>query len=253
MDVIDVAVVVVVGAVAGDLVEVGPDVRRQVRVLQPCAGVDDRDGDAGGVGELPRAGQVEHAAVRDRPLVVLAVVGARGRALALWRRRQAAGQYRLRSDRELMPSWRATSRFIAKPLRSWAGGELERPRADARERALQGAPAQVAEQRPAVAGPQVDAVAAHRVHGLRPQPGLADADAEAGAAQRPRVEVRERLVLREGLEADPDPGALAAAPFAAEPVGVGELAADRFGQPAVDDLLVEPAQLEGGEQAATWR
>ena len=66
----------------------------------------------------------------------------------------------------------------------------------------------------------------------------------------------ERLVLGEGLVADDDPRPGLALRVPAEPVGVDELAAHRLGQPAVDHLLVEPAQGErvqqprGGVQAA---
>ena len=47
VDVVDVAVVVVVDAVARDLAEVGPDVRREVGVVELRPGVDDGDRDAG--------------------------------------------------------------------------------------------------------------------------------------------------------------------------------------------------------------
>ena len=76
----------------------------------------------------------------------------------------------------------------------------------------------------------------------------ADRDAVAAGAQRLGVEVRERLVLGEVLIADDDPRPGLALRGPAEPVGVDELAADRLGQPAVDHLLVEPAQRERGQQ-----
>jgi hypothetical protein len=83
----------------------------------------------------------------------------------------------------------------------------------------------------------------------RPEPAdRPDAHAVAGAAQRLGVDVRERLVLVEGLEADADPRPFPACARAAEPVGVGELATHGLGDAAVDDLLVEAAQLQRGEQ-----
>ena len=44
-------------------------------MVEPRAGVDHRDDDAGAARELPRAGKVEHGAGRDRPLLALARVG----------------------------------------------------------------------------------------------------------------------------------------------------------------------------------
>ena len=55
MDVVDVAVAVVVDAVARDLAEVRPDVRREVGVVEPRAGVDDRDDDARALRESAHA------------------------------------------------------------------------------------------------------------------------------------------------------------------------------------------------------
>ena len=59
VDVVDVAVAVVVDAVARDLAEVGPDVRRQVGVIELDPAVDDRDRDARALRERPgvRAGR----------------------------------------------------------------------------------------------------------------------------------------------------------------------------------------------------
>ena len=88
----------------------------------------------------------------------------------------------------------------------------------------------------------------------RNPPDAAHGHAEARAAQRRGVHVRERLVLGEVLEADDDPRAGAPArPVAAEPVGVDELAADRLGQAAVDDLLVERRAAAASRAAGTRR
>ena len=75
VDVVDEAVAVVVDAVARDLAEVRPHVRRQVRVLDPGAAVDHGHRHAGTLGELPRARQVEHRPWSDRPLLALERVG----------------------------------------------------------------------------------------------------------------------------------------------------------------------------------
>ena len=74
-------------------------------------------------------------------------------------------------------------------------------------------------------------------------------DPVAAGAQRLGVEVGERLVLGEVLVADDDPRSRLALGRSAQPVGVDELAAHRLRQPAVDHLLVEPAQGERGEQS----
>ena len=47
VDVVGEAVLVVVGSIAGDLAEVRPGVRRQVRVIELGAAVEHGDGDAG--------------------------------------------------------------------------------------------------------------------------------------------------------------------------------------------------------------
>src|SRR5262249_24208377 len=60
VDVIDVAVVVVVDAVAGDFAGVGPDVGGQVGVVVVDAALDDGDGDAAGAGgRVPGLGGVD--------------------------------------------------------------------------------------------------------------------------------------------------------------------------------------------------
>ena len=69
VDVVDVAVAVVVDAVARHLVEVGPDVRREVRVVEPRAGVDHGDDDARATRDLPRGREVEHGVGRHCPLL----------------------------------------------------------------------------------------------------------------------------------------------------------------------------------------
>ena len=68
VDVVDVAVAVVVGAVARHLAEVDPDVRREVGVLEPRARVDHRHHDARALRERPTPRQVEHRAGRASPI-----------------------------------------------------------------------------------------------------------------------------------------------------------------------------------------
>ena len=112
VDVVDVAVAVVVGAVAGHLLEVGPDVRREVGVVELGAGVDDRDDRAGALGETPRAREVEHAALGERPLLVLQRLGGGERARGL--------QRAVRSLIVSSASRRAVSVLVANTLRFWA-------------------------------------------------------------------------------------------------------------------------------------
>ena len=68
-------------------------------------------------------------------------------------------------------------------------------------------------------------------------------------SQRLGVDVGERLVLGEVLEADHDARPVPRPARAVEAVDVDELAADRLRQPAVDHGLVEPAQQQRGERA----
>jgi hypothetical protein len=104
--VVDVAVAVVVDSVAGSLVEVRPDVRAQVDVVQPGAGVKDRDRHAAAFGEIPGIGQVEHSAGGNRPLVTLQRLGVglgnpRAGALAVAGGWPVARQVRQGADAEL--------------------------------------------------------------------------------------------------------------------------------------------------------
>ena len=196
----------------------------------------------------PGAGQVEHAAGRHRPLLALERVGRR-----VLRPRARRGD--LRPEPRQVGQLPDPERLRDVPLHREAVAvlrrrERERLGADAGQRALERRAAEVAEQRARVAGPHPDASAPHRGDrlGAKP-PDAAHGHAEARAAQRRGVHVRERLVLGEVLKADDDPRAGAPArPVAAEPVGVDEVAADRLGQAAVDDLLVERAQLQRREQ-----
>ena len=77
MHVVDVAVGVVVDPVAGNLGEVRPGVRRQVRVVEAHPGVHHGHDDARALGQRPRAGEVEQRVGRDRPLLALQGVGRR--------------------------------------------------------------------------------------------------------------------------------------------------------------------------------
>ena len=135
VDVVDVAVVVVVDAVAGDLAEVRPDVRREVGVVEPRAGVDDRDRHAGARARAPtrpgRSSTLPGATAHCSPC---------GASSAASRERRdragAAGQKRARSDSVAMPSRRGdvapSSRSRCDPAR---GESASGSCADPRERA----------------------------------------------------------------------------------------------------------------------
>src|SRR4029077_15551489 len=92
VDVVDVAVVVVVDVVARRLVEVRPDVRGQVRVLDVRARVDHGDGDALAGRDVPGGGQVDDRVGRDGPLLSGAWVQGRGDGRVRGQRDDEAGQ-----------------------------------------------------------------------------------------------------------------------------------------------------------------
>jgi hypothetical protein len=85
--IVDVAVAVVVAAVAGDLERVAPEVRDEIGVVEPDPGVDHRDDDLRRVGaHFPAGGRLEvgagnavvGAVVEQRPLPVVARIVGRG-------------------------------------------------------------------------------------------------------------------------------------------------------------------------------
>ena len=198
VDVVDVAVAVVVGAVAGQLAEVGPDVRRQVGMVELGAGVDDRDDRARALRQPPGARQVEHAARGEGPLLVLQRLGRHARGA----RPPAAHQVADRLQAEPLGRVGLGGEDVAVLClreREWLG-------ADARERAPQRAAAEIFEQRAGVAGIEPDPPAAQRADGLAAQAAAAaHRDAVAAGPQGLGVDVRERLVLGEVLVADDDP------------------------------------------------
>ena len=206
-------------------------------------GVDDGHDRARALRQTPRAGQVEHAALGERPLLVLQRLGGGGaRPTGLPALREVAERLQRQPPRGL-----GLGREDVAVLRL---GEPQRFSADPRERGAQrAAGAEELAQRPVISRPHVDASAPQRGHGLAPQAADGpDLDAIPARAEGLGVEVGERLVLGEGLVADDDlrPGLALRVP--AEPVGVDELPAHRLRQPPVDHLLVEPAQGERVQQ-----